>query len=483
MKSLVITPPFLEPFRPPISGATICAVAESAGHSVTAWDPNIEIFNKVGYSEFYNYRLQFVGLQDTQPESIEFLEKFYSTYNFSDFDYILVSVFSSHEIKSTEILLKTIKSKNVKAKIVIGGSGIETVRGGKRFADLMLNLKLCDYYILGEGEHALLELFNGNDTYYGINGKPPKQIENIDLLPTPNYDYYNRESYDYQIKEQPDLFIYGSRGCVRKCNFCDVPYFWPKFRYRSGKNLATEIIKNYEKYGIYRYFFVDSLMNGSIKAYREFYNELAKYPNLPKFHFAGYAIVRPRHQHPEELFDMMHETASHFWSIGIEHGSEAMRDDMKKKFSNEDIDYHLEQSERIGLANHWLLMPTWPTEKIEHHLEYLKMFKRYQRYVASGTITSVVIAPATMALDNTPLTSDNHHYDLEFDTKYIEDLREYLWINKNNPELDEKERFRRTLAIWKEAIKYKWPMQEAELKLITIHRLLQKVNQYKNGKS
>lgn len=481
MKSLVITPPFLEPFRPPISGATICAIAESARHSVTAWDPNIEIFNKVGYSEFYNYRLQFIGLRDIQLSSVEFLEKFYNTYNFSTFDYILVSVFSSHEIKSTEILLRTIKSKNVKAKIVIGGSGIETIRGGKTFADLMLNSNLCDYYIVGEGEQALLELFSGNDTYHGINGKPPKQIDNIDLLPTPNYDYYNRELYDYQIKDQPDLFVYGSRGCVRKCTFCDVPAIWPKFRYRSGKNLATEIIKNYEKYGIYRYFFVDSLMNGSIKAYREFYDELAKHSDLPKFHFAGYAIVRPRNQHPEELFDMMHETATHFWSIGIEHGSEAMRDDMKKKFSNEDIDYHLEQSERIGLANHWLLMPTWVSEKIEHHNEYLDMFRRWQRYVANGVISSVVMAPALAAMDNTPLRTDNHHYNIDFDPKYAEDLQEYLWLNKDNLELDEKERFRRTLAIWKEAIKYKWPMQEAEQKLLTVYELVKKVNQYKNS--
>ena len=267
---------------------------------------------------------------------------------------------------------------------------------------------------------------------------------------------------------------------MRKCTFCNVASFWPKFRYRSGKHIASEVIKNYEKYGIYRYFFVDSLMNGSIKAYREFYNELAKYPNLPKFHFSGYAIVRPRHQHPEELFDMMHETASHFWSVGVEHGSEAMRDDMKKKFSNEDIDYHLEQSERIGLKNHWLLMPSWVNEKIEHHNEYLDMFKRWQPYVASGVISSVSMSPAVAALSNTPLKTDNHHYNIEFDPKYIDDIQEYLWINKNNPELDEKERFRRTLAIWKEAIKYKWPMSEAEQKLLTVYELIKRVNQYKN---
>lgn len=482
MKTLVITPPFLEPFRPPISGATICAVAESAGHDVVAWDPNIEIFNQVGYSDFYNYRLQFIGLKDLDPDAESFLKDFYLNYNYSSFDYILISVFSSRETKSTEILLNIIKSQNVKAKIVIGGSGIESTKGGKRFADRMLDSKLCDYYVIGEGEYALLELFKENINYPGINGKPPVQINDIDSLPTPNYDFYKREMYDYQLPDQPDLFIYGSRGCVRKCTFCDVATFWPKFRYRSGKNLANEIIKNYEKYGISRYFFVDSLMNGSLKAYREFYNELSKQSNLPKFHFAGYAIIRPKNQHPEELFDMMHETATHFWSVGVEHGSEAMRDDMKKKFSNDDIEYHLEQSERIGLANHWLLMPTWVSEKIEHHNEYLDMFRRWQRYVATGVIASATLAPAVMALNNTPLTNDNHHYNLDFDPKYIDDIQEYLWFNKDNPELDEKERFRRSLAIWQQAIKYKWPIQEAEQKLLTLHSLIKKVNQYKNIK-
>ena len=74
-------------------------------------------------------------------------------------------------------------------------------------------------------------------------------------------------------------------------------------------------------------------------------------------------------------------------------------------------------------------------------------------------------------------------FNIEFDPKYVDDIQGHLWFNKNNPELDEKERFRRTLAIWREAIEYKWPMQEAEQKLLALHSLIKKVNEYKNGNS
>ena len=39
---------------------------------------------------------------------------------------------------------------------------------------------------------------------------------------------------------------------MRHCTFCDIHEFWTKFRFRSGKNIAEEMIENYEKHNIKR---------------------------------------------------------------------------------------------------------------------------------------------------------------------------------------------------------------------------------------
>lgn len=476
MKTLVITPPFLESFRPPISGAIICAVAKQAGHDVTAWDPNILIYNAVGPERFFDISLQFIGIKESVKADYDFVTKFLTNYDFSSYDYILISVFSKYEVAATEVILKHLRAIKSNAKIVLGGPGIEQnvdQRKSSRFGKLMKEQGLCSHYILGEGEIALLELFKGNINYPGIDGTPAKQIDDVDSLPFPDYDFYTLKNYDSLIPNDPDLFVYGSRGCVRNCAFCDVPVYWPKYRYRSGKNIAEELIRNWEKYGIKHFFFTDSLVNGSLKAYTELHETIAKKSSLPKFRIAGYAIIRPKNQHPKEMFDMMANTGTHLWSIGIEHGSDAMRFDMNKKFTNDDIDWHLEQSERIKLDNHWLLMPTWVNEKLEHHEEYLSIFKRWQKYVANKTIVSAVMSPTLMMLNNTPLLNDDR-YEIEFDNDENNIVREALWINKNNPELTYKERYVRAVAIWEEAIKYRWPMTQAQEKLLSMHSFIKK---------
>ena len=477
IKTLVITPPFLESFRPPISGATICSILENCGHEVTAWDANIKFYNKIGYSKFYELRNQFLGLENLPLENLNLSNEFIQSYNFNNFDNVCVSIFSSWSHAFTELLLEHIRKNNKSIKIILGGAGITQTYNKKLFGCIMLEKKLCDYYIDGEAEIALPELFKGNITYAGINGSSPVQIEDINSLPMPNYDYFELDEYDYLNENNRDLFIYGSRGCVRKCSFCNVPTLWPSFRWRSGENIATELVRNYEKYGITNFFFTDSLMNGNLKEFYILHETLAK-KNLPVFDFSGYAIIRPKKQHNTELFDMLKNNGRHFWSVGVEHGSDSVRQDMRKKFTNDDIDWHLEQSYRIGLKNNFLMLPTWVTETQENHNEYLESFPRWQKYVATETIASMVISPLLFALRDTPL--GNHDYNLDFIENDDESLRTIFWINEKNKDLDFAERFKRSIAIYEQAVKYKYPVLQAEQKLLQLISVIQKYNEIKH---
>ena len=104
-----------------------------------------------------------------------------------------------------------------------------------------------------------------------------QQIDDINRLAYPVYDDYELSDYTNR-KGLVALPITGSRGCVRSCTFCDVASMWPKYRYRDGKNIAEEIKYQVERHGVRAFRFTDSLINGSLKAFKDMIKELAEPP-------------------------------------------------------------------------------------------------------------------------------------------------------------------------------------------------------------
>jgi len=417
-----------------------------AGHEVTVLDINIDLFNHFGVDKFTQLQTEYLFGSKENSELDSFVIS--QLENIKQFGYILISCFSDWEYPMTELISKYCKS-NSSAKIVVGGPGVQ------KKADNMLKNGWIDYYVIGEGEIALKELFAGNDKYPGINKNNPIQIDDIESLPLPNYDFFNLKKYDWLL-DDPDVFIYGSRGCVRNCTFCDVASYWPKFRYRSGIGIAEEMIRNYENHGIKKFFFADSLLNGNLKEFKIFLDRLCKFKDSNKFHWGGYAIIRPRAQHPAELFDQIKSAGGHFWSVGVETGVDRIRWEMKKKFTNDDVEWHLEQSQRIGLQNLFLMISTWYSETLEEHEEYLKIFPRWQNYAADGTIFGIAVSPTLSILENTPVRDELLGNDLFLENNSKSAIKTMLWHNKKNESLTIKERFRRSLAILETASEYNW---------------------------
>jgi hypothetical protein len=467
-RTLVINPPFLEPHRPPISCAIIGEVARLQGHEVVAVDLNINLFNKVKHEKFMELQNKYLFSKDESCANYltEFINQSLPAEFVSSFDWILVSVFSDQNYPLSEIILRHCKTHS-HAKVVVGGPGIADK------SDFLLQNKFVNYCICGEGEIALKELFEGNDQYPGINGTPPVQIEDIENLPLPNYDFFNFGDYDWLL-DKPDVFIYGSRGCVRSCTFCDVASLWPKFRWRSGLNIANEMIMNYEKYGVQNFYFADSLLNGNLKEFKIFLDKLSSSSYQNKFRWGGYAIIRPRKSHPAELFDQIQSAGGHFMSIGVETGVDRIRLEMKKHFTNDDIEWHLEQSQRIKLQNLFLMITSWYNETLQEHEEYLKIFQRWQNFAVDGTIHGIALNPPLGLMDNTPLQDlVNKELFFQNNDQAQKQLKTLMWINPKMPELSFKERYRRTIAIAEEAIKYNWNITNREIKLREIKSVLE----------
>jgi len=112
------------------------------------------------------------------------------------------------------------------------------------------------------------------------------------------------------------------------------------------------------------------------------------------------------------------------------------------------------------------------TETNEDHKDTLKMFKRWQRYVATGTIKGIDLGTGLKIAPGTPLANMIDSHEIYFLNTKSNNLRGItgpldtnLWQSRKNPDLDLPERIRRRMETHEEAIKYNWPVWRGEQRL------------------
>lgn len=482
-KTVILSIPRLEPHRPPPGPAIIAKICEQQGHDVTAYDLNIKFFN---YCKKHNYDYhgfdqvwnRFADLNSQQSDVLEkFLNFWCEKISSENYDYVMIGIFGmSGSVFAQEFLTKL--RPMTQAKIIVGGmgAGAAGVTDPENcFGFRLKNKGLIDTYIVGEGEVAIVKVLN-NESGPGINNTEISQIDDLDSLPPPDYKFFNLDEYDYLYPNEKEVFITGSRGCVRKCTYCDIPSFWPKFRYRSGQNIANEIIDNYERFGITRFYFTDSLVNGSLKAFNDMCEKLAVYKFDSPLSWSGQFIFRDRKSIPKNHFELVKAAGADILFVGIETGSDRVRFDMGKKFTNEDIDFQFEECSKNGIHLIPLMFTGYLTETIEDHIENLKMFQRWQHYVANGTIIGAEMGTSLIILPGAPVERmiDTHGITFIVDDDQEPDLK--LWWSEANPDLTIKERIRRKLEVHETATKYAWPVWRQASRLRELKELILKHN-------
>jgi len=486
MKNLVISVPRLEIHRPPISTAIVAETIRLSGQEVEAMDLNCDFFHYLPDRQaYYNYdEIWDKSRAPTLSEAKNIVKFIKSKFKDMDkYDRYWISVFGGSATLFTSMLCNLIR-KHLKNKfIILGGQGVQDMdmitKKNNMFGEVMRSSGLCDLYLAGEGELIIKHVLDGETEGPGINNINSLQINELDTLPYPNYSFYDLDKYDYLQKDK-EVFIVGSRGCVRRCTYCDVARYWPKFRYRSGKNIAMEMINHYEKHGVKHFYFTDSLINGSMKAFNDMCDVLAKYNTDHKagFEWKGQFIFRPKNQLPNDHFATVATAGGKEFYVGVETGSDKIRWEMDKKFTNEDIDYQLEEFNKHGITVFFLMLIGYVTETHEDHNETLKMFKRWQKYVATGTIKGIDLGVGLKFLPNTPLEKkiDQHGvYFLKGDLSLAETQHKTdLWQAKSNPDLDVPERIRRRIETHEEAIRYNWPIWRGEQRLNGVKLMTEK---------
>jgi hypothetical protein len=371
--------PKVEPDAPTAGPGVLKSHLLQEGYKAEVVDLNIKLYKaleKKGLEKKYFFGNEiFFSNQPAEPLNDEF-EKFYQEHKDIFMEWITLfreknpkwigmSLLSAFSMSSSLKLSELIREHLPHIKIVWGGTNVQHAGFFKPLGD-----GLIDAFIKGDAERSIIELLKGNLDYKGIN-----KIDSIDeIIPydlslPPNYDDINWDEYIHIYYNKP-AYVTASRGCVRKCTFCNDWQIWPTFRYKTPGKVAEELDKLKGLYGRNTFLFTDSLINGSISNFRGILNELKnlKEKYHPKiFRWSSHMIVRPKSQMPEEDFKLLSESGCIEAVIGVESFSVNVRNHMRKKYSNEDIFYWIEMLDKYKIRNQILILVGYATETEEDH--------------------------------------------------------------------------------------------------------------------
>lgn len=355
--------------------------------------------------------------------------------------------------KIVEKINTTIKNQ----KIILGGPGIDTSFYGP---DLLKEKKIYAY-VEGEGEYALINILQGNLNYPGINGNPPQQITNLDILPFPDYSDADLSRYsdrwwepEYDSKGANYLYITGSRGCIKRCNFCNVGNIWPKFIRKKGKTIANELEYYVKKTGIRRFYFTDSLLNGDINQLTEMSQEILN--KQLKIKWKGQWIVRGPKVLPPEVYELISKAGCNQVIIGIESGSNKVRNDMKKGVLDQDIEYTFEQCYKNKIKTIPLMMIGYPTETDELFEETIAFLRKYQKFALNGTIMFLGLGYPTVVYKDTPMYNKFIAQGMTYD-------EHGHWVYNDN---NMKKRIERWFRLKQEAEKLGYPILDTRITVL-----------------
>jgi tRNA A37 methylthiotransferase MiaB len=452
--------------RPPGAPALLKSAVEEAGYTCQTLDLSIDFFiNQCDKNvEQYNtltsvFRPQESGSEQAEQSAQQWVNESIDKLKAINPTIVGLSVFTNFQHRATVRLAQAIRTHLPDVKIIVGGMGlivnasslslepgIKKIDLIKLFPQYLTEKQLVDFVVPYGNE--LTDLVNILEQVVGITEKTKKinyQEETVIYNnPIPNYDNYGLDNYLWS--DSKALPVTGSKGCVRACTFCDIPGQFGKFKYRTGRNIADEILHQKKTYNINKFEFTDSLVNGSLKAFKEWLTIVADYNDQQleenQIRWFGQYICRPQRHMPEEIYSLMSRAGVSNLTIGLESGSNYILNSMKKHVTVEDYYEELDQFQKYGIKAQYLFLPGFYNETWDRFLETLNCLIKLQKYVASGTITNIGVGPPLFLNDQMSLAQQADELGL-----IIDPLSGDTWRTTYDTEYDFVERARRRLII------------------------------------
>lgn len=339
---------------------------------------------------------------------------------------LAVSIFSYYGRYFAKQLLLAI---DLDCKIVIGGSGIKnSLNDTPQFAIQLKEKNLITDYIVDDGETAFPKLLA---KYLNCNYDANRQ--SLGLAYFPDYQDYNVQKYQSYTKKQIYVPVTGSRGCVRQCNFCEIPQHW-RFQQRSADHIVKELQLILDIIDNPHFHFTDSLVNGSLSEFNSLLDLLVELKKKYNFSWGGQFIIRSPEQFNETYWKKLGLSNAQGLEIGVETGSEELRYRMDKPFTNTSLDFSMQMMEKYSITCVLLFFVGYPLETDKDFDATLQLLEKYKD---NTVIESVQLGYAMAVMPGTPLNDEKRNYGLTV-TK-----NPTIWLTTQNPTLTFNKRLER----------------------------------------
>jgi len=425
--------------RAPAAPAVLKACVEQAGFKAKTTDLALNFYINQCQKNYELYDQLCVYLNPTTSsytnESINAVNQWLSEtidyINEVQPRYVGLSVFTYYMHRATYLLSREIKKKLPQIKIILGGYAVNTGANSligmpeiskletlKMFGSIMQDRGLVDHVVYGDGENALVEILEGTKNHQYVSGEKAVMDAVMSKIPVSNFDDYKLNDYEWEHNRRT-LTVTGSKGCVRQCTFCDIPGKYGRFKFRDGESIAQEMLTLKEKYGIRHFEFTDSLVNGSLKAFKQWLTVLAQYndtqPDHEKIHWFGQYICRPKSQVKKEFYDLIKRSGVMSLIIGIESGNDETLKLMKKEITIDDVFAEFNMFQQYSIPITVLMLPGFTNETWTRYLDTLRFLVNCRKYYATGTIIKIGVSTPLVVGPGMKIHEEPHLFDIKLD--------------------------------------------------------------------
>ena len=302
-------------------------------------------------------------------------------------DLVGISVTATSQVMPAFTLARQLKEKNADIHITMGGSVFTKLIDNLQQNHLLFDL--VDSFIVFEGEHALLGLIEQLDGKKDFSKVPnlvykegsrirvnqPFHIEDINSLPTPDYDGFPLDRY---LSPKTVLPLQGSRGCYwRKCTFCNLHVDNLKFRLRNLDLVLEDMDRLKDKYGAEYMFFSDECM--PVKQLDNLSSRLIAKGNDVKW-MAG---VRFDKGLTKDILGKAQEAGCLKMVFGLESSNKRVLSLMDKGIETEITKRIIDNCDEAGIAIHMYVIVGFPSETREEALETLDFVISNEKFLKS----------------------------------------------------------------------------------------------------
>ena len=249
-----------------------------------------------------------------------------------------------------------------------------------------LDMKSIDIFGIGEGEVAfsgildMLYFQKGVEQVPGIaymnNGKmivnPPRYIENLDMLPMPDYQLYYRYSF---FRNEKIRMFYSGRGCRYNCKYCCVPYAnndKKAIRKRSPLSLVNEILYVDQKYGMKAAFFQDDTFLQDKEWLKEFLELYKKMVNKK------FMCLSNAQELDKDTINILKESGCVSIGIGVECINSNIRRQVNRMDTDEQIMKALYYTKKAGIRITTFNMVGLPNQSLQDIIDTIDFYRYFK---------------------------------------------------------------------------------------------------------